>query len=141
MEDDEIKNKILLVLHKIPDALSIQRNVLEPLNIQLDTSRIMMIRKQLVIEGLITERDPKDIQSLIEITPEGYYAVDVFEDYHSYKLHKKQGVALQREVDVLNMKYLRLKTVSIVMTIVATIISFISGVLLSTPIKEWLHKL
>lgn len=141
MEDEKLTTIILQVLHRIPNYISVQNNILIPLKIEIDDVQIMLIRKRLVLEGLIVEKDPDSIKSLIKITPEGYQAIDVFEDYLSYKQHKKQGVTLQREFDVLNIKYLRLKSISISITIMATIISFMSGVLLSDPIKEWLHKL
>lgn len=141
MDDEKLANIILQVLHRIPDYISLQSNVFLPLNIEVDNARIMLIRKRLVLEGLIIEKEPASVDSLIKITPEGYQAIDVFEDYPSYKQHKRQGVTLQREVDVLNVKYLRLKNISISITIIATIISFMSGVLLSDPVKEWLHKI
>lgn len=141
MEDEKLTDTILQVLHRIPDYISMKNNILIPLKIEIDDVQIMLIRKRLVLEGLIVEKDPDTTDSLIKITPEGYQAIDIFENYLSYKQHKKQGVTLQREVDILNIKYLRLKNISISITIIATIISFMSGVLLSDPVKEWLHKI
>ena len=143
MKDDEIKNKILVVLHRYPMIASVKMvlDILAGLKITIQPFDIYKLAKQLEIEGLVKYLGTDDKDFSIEITHEGYEVIELYGDYLTFKLNKKNRIELDKEVGILNIRYLRLKTWSIVITIFSTIISFIVGVLLSDPVKELLHKI
>lgn len=134
--DDQLKNIILQVLHRIPDKLSIQKNILSPLKIELDASRLSIIRNQLVKEGLLMEEDSKDSNSLVEITKAGYDAIEFYGNYANYKKQQDKFRRLRQETAYLKARNLRLKNVNMIVGI----ISFILGILLSDPIKSILKQ-
>ena len=87
------------------------------------------------LEGLITEEEPDEVHSLVEITPKGYEAIQTFGSYQAYIANQQKAIKLQRESEIMKSRYLRLKTISIVITTLLSILSFITGILLSDLVK------
>ncbi len=98
--------------------------------------QIISYRKQLVIEGLITESNPNEEDSLIEATPEGYKVIQLYGNYMDYVKAKKKDASLSRESKEIQQKFLKLKFVCTVITIILSILSFITGILLSDRIQN-----
>lgn len=111
---------------------------MDKLDTKLFDVQLVMYRKQLVMEGLIIEENPNEVHSFIEITPKGYKAIQTFGSYQSYIYHQQKGIKIQRENEIMKSRYLKLKTISILITTLLTVLSFIAGILLSDPIKELL---
>lgn len=136
MEDDNLADIILQAAYRIPSYISVQKNIFAPLNMESDIKQIMFAQKRLALEGLIEEKDPDSTNSLIKITPKGYYAIEMFETYKSYRKEQKKLALSQHEILFLKERNIRLKNLNI---IVGTIF-FILGILLSTPIKNILKQ-
>lgn len=100
MKNENLIQIILEALYRIPDYLSIQKNILEPLNIKTDT------------------------------------AIEIFGTYEAYSQEQKRTALSQREVQYLKEKNIRLKNLNIIVGM----ISFILGILLSSPIKNILRQ-
>lgn len=132
MDDNRLADIILQALYHVPDYLSIQDNILYPLKIEVTDEKIMLIRRRLFMQGMIEEQDPDDVHSLVKITPKGYQAIDLFATYDAYCKEQKRMKISQREILYLKEKNIRLKNLNIVIGI----ISFIAGILLSSPIKN-----
>lgn len=131
---------ILQALYKIPDYLSVQKNILFPLNMKAEEGTIMMIRKRLVAQGLIVEKEPESPSSLIKITSEGYQAIRDFDTYKNYDKEQKRMALSQRRIQYLEERNLRLKNLNILIGIASFLIGSLSGVLLSDPIKSMLRQ-
>lgn len=136
----ELTEIILQALYKIPDYLSVQKNILLPLNIKTEEGTIMMIRKRLVAQGLIVEKEPESPLSLIKITSEGYQAIRDFDTYKNYDKEQKRMALSQRRIQYLEERNLRLKNLNILIGIASFLIGSLSGVLLSDPIKSILKQ-
>ncbi|RGZ29952.1 hypothetical protein DW991_23215 [Bacteroides thetaiotaomicron] len=108
---------------------------MDELQTKLFPEQLISYRKQLVMEGLITEEEPDEVHSLVEITPKGYEAIQTFGSYQAYIADQQKAIKLQRESEVMKSRYLRLKTISIVITTLLSILSFITGILLSDLVK------
>lgn len=136
--DDQIKNKILQILHKLPDKMLLRKNILEPLKIDIEPVHARILYIQLMREGLIKEYEmkPDDEDFVLEITKEGYEVIEYFEDYIAYKKEQKKYKNVQRELDYLKAKNIRLTNLNLIVGI----ISFILGILLSSPIKRILMQ-
>lgn len=140
LSEAELTEIILQALYKIPDYLSVQKNILLPLNIKVEEGTIMMIRKRLVAQGLIVEKEPESPSSLIKITPEGYQAIRDFNTYKDYDKEQKRMSLSQRRIQYLEERNLRLKNLNILIGIASFLIGSLSGVLLSDPIKSMLRQ-
>ena len=138
MESLEIhfKGIILSDLYCDPRKKRIQYDILDKLQIKLLPEQLISYRKQLIMEGLITEDCPDEIDSPVEITPKGYEIIHLHRSYDAYINSMKQDEELRKESERLQAKYLKLKIYNTVITIFCTIISFIAGILLSGPIKQ-----
>lgn len=136
--DVHFKNIILQNLYRNPCKKRIQQDIMDRLDTKLFDVQLVMYRKQLVMEGLIIEENPNEVHSFIEITPKGYKAIQTFGSYQSYLSHQQKGIKIQRENEIMKSRYLKLKTISILITTLLTVLSFIAGILLSGPIKELL---
>lgn len=136
--DNHFKDIILRDLFKTPAKKRIQSDIMDVLDIKLLPEQLISYRKQLVMEGLITEEDPENLHSSIEITTKGYNVIQVFGSYQAYIANEQKAVKLQRENEIMKSRYLRLKTISVIVTTVLAILSFIAGILLSNQVKELL---
>lgn len=125
----------------MPVIVFAQKDIFSPLKMSLEPFHVNRLVGQLVIEGLVKKHESDGLDISIEITSDGYEAIDLFGNYFTFKQNKRQKQELERSVNQLNVRYLRLKTWSIVITIISTIISFTVGVLLSDPIKELFHRI
>ena len=123
--ETHFKGIILSNLYRDPHKKRIQHDIMDELQTKLFPEQLISYRKQLVMEGLITEEEPDEVHSLVEITPKGYEAIQTFGSYQAY-------IA---ESEVMKSRYLRLKTISIVITTLLSILSFITGILLSDLVK------
>lgn len=143
MESLEIhfKGIILSDLYCDPRKKRIQYDILDKLQIKLLPEQLISYRKQLIMEGLITEDFPDEIDSPVEITPKGYEIIHLHRSYDAYINSMKQDEELRKESERLQAKYLKLKIYNTVITIFCTIISFIAGILLSSPIKQLWQQL
>lgn len=139
-QSDKLADIILQALHHIPDYLSVQDNILKPLNMDITDKEIMMIRKRLVAQGLIVEKEPESPLSLIKITSEGYQAIRDFDTYKNYDKEQKRMALSQRRIQYLEERNLRLKNLNILIGIASFLIGSLSGVLLSDPIKSMLKQ-
>lgn len=133
--ETHFKDIILRDLYKDPRKKYIQRDIMDYLDVKLFDVQLTSYRKQLVMEGLITEEDPDKVHSLIEITPKGYNAIQTFGSYQAYIADQQKAIKLERESAIMKSRYLKLKTISIVITTLLSILSFIAGILLSDQIK------
>lgn len=88
------------------------------------------------MEGLITESNPNEEDSPIEATLEGYKVIQLYGNYMDYVKAKKKEVSLSRESQKMQQKYLKLKFVCTIITIILSILSFITGILLSDRIQN-----
>lgn len=75
-------------------------------------------------------------QIILEITKEGYEAIEYFDDYVAYKKEQKKYNNVQRELDYLKAKNIRFTNLNLFVGL----ISFILGILLSSPIKRILMQ-
>ena len=91
------------------------------------------------MEGLIIEENPNEIDSPIEITPEGYQAIQIFGSYQSYIADKQDAMQMERKNEKLKLKYMKLRNINIIVTILLTFLSFIAGILLSDQVKKLLQ--
>ncbi len=132
MDDNRLADIILQALYHVPDYLSIQDNILVPLKVEETDKKIMLIRRRLFMQGMIEEQDSADIYSLVKITPKGYQAIDLYGTYDAYCKEQKKMKLSQREILYLKERNIRLKNLNIIIGI----ISFIGGILLSSPIKN-----
>ena len=82
--DTHFKDIILRDLYKDPRKKRIQQDIMDKLQTKLFPEQLISYRKQLVMEGLITEEEPDEIHSLIEITPKGYEAIEKYGSYLSW---------------------------------------------------------
>ena len=135
------KDIILRDLYCDPRKKRIQYDILDKLQIKLFPEQLISYRKQLVMEELVTEDYPDEIDSPIEVTPKGYELIHLHGSYDAYINSMKQDEELRKESERLQAKYLRLKIYNTVITIFCTIISFIAGILLSGPIKQLWQQL
>lgn len=63
---------------------------MDELQTKLFPEQLISYRKQLVMEGLITEEEPDEVHSLVEITPKGYEAIKLLEAIkHILQTNKK----------------------------------------------------
>ena len=98
------------------------------------------------MEGLITEEEPDEIHSLIEITPKGYEAIEKYGSYQSFLAAKTTEIINNTKLTTLNIKQLRIKNLSILINIILAIL----GILLTSytiyqnnqinELKELLYK-
>lgn len=138
--DDNFKNTILLDLYKSPLKKRIQYDIFDLLNIRLYPSQLKSYRKQLVAEGLIKEENSDEEDSPIEITPEGYRAIQLFGTYQEYLKESKKMALSEREVLYLKERNIRLRNLNIIVGTICFIVGSISGILLSDPIKSILKQ-
>ncbi|WP_288242792.1 hypothetical protein [uncultured Bacteroides sp.] len=89
-QSDRLADIILQTLHHIPDYLSVQDNILKPLNMNMTDAEIMLIRRRLSMLDLIVEQYPESPKSLIKITPKGYQAIEYFGTYEAYCKEQKK---------------------------------------------------
>lgn len=136
LTDEEFADTVMEALYRIPDYLSIHRNIVEPLNLKIDEIHIRIVCRRLLLEGLIEECNSDQKGSLVRITQEGYKAINLFDTYTSYKKEAKKISLSEREITYLKEKNIRLKNLNLIIGIV----SFIAGILLSTPIKSILRQ-
>lgn len=139
-QDDDLQDIVLQALYRIPDYLSIENNILIPLHINSEQGRILIIRKRLVVEGLIEEKEPDSPSSLVKITPKGYQIIDDFGTYKNYKKEHRKISQSQRAIQQLEEKNLRLKNLNIIVGLISFLIGSLSGFLLSDPIKNILRR-
>lgn len=137
--DTHFKGIILSNLHSDPCKKRIQRDIMDWINIKLLDTQLMTYRKQLVMEGLITEEEPDEVHSLIEITPKGYEAIQTFGSYQAYIIDQQRAIKIQRESEIMKSRYLRLKIIGIIITTLLSVLSFIAGILLSDQVKAILQ--
>ena len=130
--ETHFKGIILSNLYRDPRKKRIQHDIMDELQTKLFPEQLISYRKQLVMEGLITEEEPDE---LVEITPKGYEAIQTFGSYQAYIANQQKAIKLQRESEIMKSRYLRLKTISIVITTLLSILSFITGILLSDLVK------
>ena len=133
--ETHFKGIILSNLYCDPRKKRIQHDIMDELQTKLFPEQLISYRKQLVMEGLITEEEPDEVHALVEITPKGYEAIQTFGSYQAYIADQQKAIKLQRESEVMKSRYLRLKTISIVITTLLSILSFITGILLSDLVK------
>ena len=57
------------------------------------------------MEGLITEEEPDEVHSLVEITPKGYEAIQTFGSYQAYIANQQKAIKLQRESEIMKSRY------------------------------------
>ena len=131
--EEEIANILMEALYKIPDYMSVQHNIIKPLNLNIDELHIRIVCRQLLLEGLIEEcNSEKGI--LIRITQEGYKAIKLFDTYTIYKRETKKAALSEKKIIYLKEKNILLKNINLEIAI----ITFIAGILLSDPIKKLL---
>lgn len=135
--DDDNKSVILETLHRIPDKLSIKKDIFDVLRKDIQLKQIVLYRKQLIKEGLITEENPDDPDSRVEITTEGYNAIEFYGNYIAYKKEQEKLYKSRKNLEYLREKNVRLNNINVIIGI----ISFIAGILLSDPIKSILKRL
>ncbi|MBD9170084.1 MAG: hypothetical protein EGP71_06560 [Bacteroides thetaiotaomicron] len=133
--DIHLKDLILRDLHKTPKKKRIQFDIFDELQISLSTEQLIGYRKQLVMEGLITEENPEDLDSPIEVTPKGYEVIHLHGSYGTFINSIQQAEVLRKESEKLQAQNLKLKKYSTIITITLSILSFITGILLSDLIK------
>ncbi|WP_291528598.1 hypothetical protein [Bacteroides sp. UBA939] len=133
---NNFKNTILLDLYKSPQKKRIQQDIFDILNIPLHPTQLISYRKQLVAEGLIREENPDEDDSPIEVTSKGYKAIQLYGSYMNYIKVQKNDALLSRESQKMQQKYLKLKYVCSIITIILSILSFIAGILLSDRIQN-----
>nr|DAJ16418.1 MAG TPA: hypothetical protein [Myoviridae sp. ctNqw6] len=134
--DTHFKDIILRHLYRMPQKQRIQKDIMSRLDTVLLPVQIISYRKQLVMEGLITESNPNEEDSPIEATLEGYKVIQLYGNYMDYVKAKKKEVSLSRESQKMQQKYLKLKFVCTIITIILSILSFITGILLSYRIQN-----
>ena len=140
MKDDELAELILQVCHNIPDWLSIEENILKPLNRNEDFAKIMIARKRLVMMGLIEEKHPNHPSSQIKITPKGFFAIQNFDTLDKYLKEEKKLHLTERDIRYLQERNIRLKNLNIIVGILSFITGSITGLLLSDPIRNILRQ-
>ena len=84
------------------------------------------------MEGLITEENPEELDSPIEVTPKGYEVIHLHGSYGTFINSIQQAEVLRKESEKLQAQNLKLKKY---ITITLSILSFITGILLSDLIK------
>ncbi|WP_373259077.1 hypothetical protein [Bacteroides thetaiotaomicron] len=144
--DTHFKDIILRDLYKDPRKKRIQQDIMDKLQTKLFPEQLISYRKQLVMEGLITEEEPDEIHSLIEITPKGYEAIEKYGSYQSFLAAKTTEIINNTKLTTLNIKQLRIKNLSILINIILAIL----GILLTSytiyqnnqinELKELLYK-
>jgi hypothetical protein len=133
---NKFKGIILSALYRNPTKKRIQHDIMDPLEVRLFPVQLLSYRKQLVMEGLITDDGSNEVDALIEITPKGYEAIQQYGGYMEYReaqLKEKENKLAYQELE---RKYLRYKIRSILVAIVLSIASFITGILLSNQVRE-----
>lgn len=144
--ETHFKDIILRDLYKDPRKKRIQRDIMSWYNVTLYDIQLISYRKQLVMEGLITEEDPDEVHSLIEITPKGYEAIKKYGSYQSFLDANTMDAINSTKLTTLNIKQLRIKNLSILINIILAIL----GILLTAytiyqndqinDLKELLYK-
>ena len=97
---------------------------------------VMLIRRRLSMLDLIVEQYPDSPESLIKITPKGYQAIEYFGTYEAYCKEQKKTALTERRIRYLEEKNIQLKNLNIIVGLV----SFIIGILLSSPLKSILRQ-
>ena len=138
--DTHFKDIILRDLYTRPYKKRIQQDIMCWLNVNLTPEQLISYRKQLVVEGLIIDLCPEQDDPPIEITPEGYKAIQYFGTYQNYCQESKKMAMSEREVQYLKERNIRLKNLNIIVGTICFIIGSISGILLSAPIKNILKQ-
>ena len=101
--EEEFANILMEALYKIPDYMSVQHNIIKPLNLNIDELHIRIVCRQLLLEGLIEEcNSEKGI--LIRITQEGYKAIKLFDTYTIYKRETKKAALSEKKIIYLKEK-------------------------------------
>lgn len=136
LTEEAFADVVMEVLYGIPDYLSVNRNIVEPLKLNINEVRIRIVCRRLLLEGLIEECDFGPKGTLIRITKEGYKAISLFDTYTNYKKEAKKIAISEREITYLKEKNIRLKNLNLIIGVV----SFIAGILLSAPIKSILKQ-
>ena len=116
------------------------------IDVKLTDIQLITYRKQLVMEGLITEEEPDEVNSLIEITPKGYDIIEKYGNYQFFLAAKAIDTINNTKLTTLNIKQLRIKNLSILINIILAIL----GILLTSytiyqnnqknELKELLYK-
>ncbi len=96
----------------------------------------MLIRRRLSMLDLIVEQCPESPKSLIRITPKGYQAIEYFGTYEAYRKEQKKTTLTELRIRHLEEKNVQLKNLQIIVGV----ISFIIGILLSSPLKSILRQ-
>ncbi len=136
LTEEEFANVVMEVLHRIPDYLSVHRNIVEPLSLNISESRIRIVCRRLLLEELIEVTDFGTKGTMIRITPKGYKAINLFDSYTNYKREAKKIALSEREITYLKEKNIRLTNLNLIIGI----LSFIAEILLSAPIKSILKQ-
>lgn len=144
--DTHFKDIILRDLYKDPCKKRIQHDIMDWIDIRLTDIQLITYRKQLVMEGLITEEKPDEVHSLIAITPKGYEVIERYGNYQSFLEAKEMDTINNTKLTTLNIKQLRIKNLSILINIILAIL----GILLTSytiyqnnqinELKEMLYK-
>ena len=134
---EELKNIILTVLHRFPHKLPLKKIVLDSLKIDTNPETLFPAIKQLVKEGMIIEYPSAGISDLqIEITTKGYEIMEMYDSYINYKKENKRLWETRGEIEKLKAENIRLANLKLSFFILTFVVSFISGILLSNPIKN-----
>ncbi|WP_212114264.1 hypothetical protein [Bacteroides pyogenes] len=144
--ETHFKSIILSDLHHDPRKKRIQHDIMSWIGVNLMDVQLMAYRKQLVMEGLITEESPDEIHSFIEITPKGYEAIEKYGSYQSFLEAQTMEITNKTKLTTLNIKQLRIKNLSILINIILAVL----GILLTAytlyqnnrinELKELLYK-
>nr|DAJ14679.1 MAG TPA: Transcriptional regulator, MarR/EmrR family, emrR, transcriptional regulator, DNA-binding [Siphoviridae sp. ctEfY6] len=144
--ETHFKGIILNNLHHDPRRKRIQHDIMDWINVKLADVQLITYRKQLVMEGLITEEEPDEVHSLIAITPKGYEVIERYGNYQSFLEAQTMDTINNTKLTTLNIKQLRIKNLSILINIILAIL----GILLTSytiyqnnqinELKEMLYK-
>lgn len=77
----------------------------------MSTEQLIGYRKQLVMEGLITEENREELDSPIEVTPKGYEVIHLHGSYGTFINSIQQAEVLRKESEKLQAQNLKLKSI------------------------------
>lgn len=98
--ETHFKDIILRDLYKDPRKKRIQRDIMSWYNVTLHDLQLISYRKQLVMEGLITEEEPDEVHSLIEITPKGYEAIKKYGSYQNDQINDLKELLYKSNIEI-----------------------------------------
>lgn len=123
--DTHFKGIILSAFRRDPRKKRIQHDIMDWIDVKLTDIQLITYRKQLVMEGLITEEEPDEVNSLIEITPKGYDIIEKYGNYQSFLAAKAIDTINNTKLTTLNIKQLRIKNLSILINIILAILGIL----------------